>query len=210
MKQYLDIGMSGVFDNWWDVVRQQVDNYEQFKSVFKNKYWSEAVQHQVRTDIESGRYDPNRGMTPTSYFWSKISVARYLEPPIQEEILCTKLCFHFDENIRRARLSAQVKTIAVMENLLSDYENEEYYRKRRFQFDRAESDNRPKKVNFMQKNKEKNDRGNYKWKPYNKFYKNYRTDWKPKEDSEEEPRQDRNNGNQLDTDVSNQPNELQN
>lgn len=102
IKQWLDRALQSVYDNWWSANRQEISTYEQFQIQFKNKYWSEIIQHQIRSDIENGKYILNTGMTPTAYFWSKISVAKHLEPSIQEEILCTKLCFHFDKTIRRA------------------------------------------------------------------------------------------------------------
>lgn len=104
--------------------------YAEFCKAFRQKYWSESIQYVVRNEIKHGRHDPKKGMSPMAYFLNKVCIPRHLEPPIPEETLCTKLSYHFDENIRRARLWSQIKTFSDMETLLSDYENENYYRRK--------------------------------------------------------------------------------
>ena len=56
-------------------------------------------------------------------------LARNLEPKIPEECLVTKLSYHYEEEIARARLSGQIKTIQAMAALLENYEHENYYRR---------------------------------------------------------------------------------
>ena len=55
-------------------------------------------------------------------------LARNLEP---EECLVTKLSYHYEEGIARARLCGQIKTIQAMAALLENYEHENYYRRSR-------------------------------------------------------------------------------
>ena len=64
----------------------------------------------MRDDICNGKYDRNKGTTLTAYFLGKVSMARNLEPKIPEECLVTKLAYHFEEGVARARLNGQIRT----------------------------------------------------------------------------------------------------
>ena len=107
-----------------------------------------------RDNICYGRYEASRGSTLTAYLPGKVYQARNLEPRIPEESLVTKLAFHYEGGIARARLSGQVKTIQAMAALLEGYEHEGYYRRSRQGNDRY---NDP--VNQANNN---NSRGNYR------------------------------------------------
>lgn len=133
IRSLLDEHFREITDNWWTATRQDLNSYEEFKGNFKAKYWSESTQNIVRDNLCNGRYNPNRGQTPTAYFLGKICLARNLEPKIPEECLVTKLAYHYDEGISRARLYGQIKTIQAMETLLENYEHESYYRRTRQQ-----------------------------------------------------------------------------
>ena len=106
-------------------------SYAEFKELFKAKYWSESTQNIVRDNICYERYESNRGTTLIAYFLGKVCLARNVEPRIPEESLVTKLLFHYEGSIARARLSGQVKTIQAMAALLDGYEHEGYYRRSR-------------------------------------------------------------------------------
>ena len=67
------------------------------------KYWSESTQNIVRDNICNGKFDTIRGQTATAYFLGKVCLARNLEPRIPEECLVTKLAYHFEQGIARAR-----------------------------------------------------------------------------------------------------------
>ena len=111
VKGILDEGFKNIVDNWWTAIRNEVNSYEGFKQLFKLKYWSESIQNIVRDNLYIGKYDATREQTPTAYFLGKICIARHLEPKISEECLITKISYHFEEGIVRARLCGQVKTI---------------------------------------------------------------------------------------------------
>lgn len=131
IKGMIDEQFKDINDHWWTVTRHELQDYEEFKTAFKSKYWSESTQNIVRDNICNGRFDPNRGTTPTTYFLGKVCMARNLEPKIPEESLITKLAYHYEEGISRARLCGQIKTISAMTALLENYEHEYYYRKDR-------------------------------------------------------------------------------
>ena len=127
IKGMIDEMFKEVHDNWWTAVRPDIHNFNEFKKLFKDKYWSEATQHVVRNNISNGRFDPYLGQSPTAYFLGKVSVARNLEPNIPEECLVTQLAYHYDGEITKSRLSGRIKTIQEMAALLGEYEREKHY-----------------------------------------------------------------------------------
>lgn len=75
-----------------------------------------------KDDICNGHYDPKGWQN-----LGKVCLARNLEPRIPEECLVTKLSYHLSEDTVRARLCSQIRTIQDMEQLLGNYEQENYY-----------------------------------------------------------------------------------
>ena len=130
-KNLVDESFKNITDNWWTAIRNDVHNYPEFKQVFKTKYWSESIQNIIQDNLCNGKYYPTRGQSPTAYCLGKVCLARHLEPRIPEECLVTKLSYHFEEGIVRARLCVQMKTIGAMEALLESYEQEDYYKRNR-------------------------------------------------------------------------------
>ena len=51
--------------NWWTVIRNEVCDYENFKRLFKLKYWSESVQNIIRDDVCHGKYDSIKAVSYT-------------------------------------------------------------------------------------------------------------------------------------------------
>ena len=45
-------------DNWWTATRPEISCTQEFKTLFREKYWSESTQNVVRNDISNGRYEP--------------------------------------------------------------------------------------------------------------------------------------------------------
>ena len=114
-------------DNWWMVNKSEIMDYQQFKTLFKAKYWSETTQNLIRDNICHGRYNAQVGNTMTAYFLGKVCLAKHLEPTIPEECLVNKLSYHYDEDIIRTRRGSQIKTVQAVTELLENYENEDYY-----------------------------------------------------------------------------------
>ena len=127
IKNLLDDSFKNSNDNRWKTVRNEITNYNEFKQIFKIKYWSESIQNTVRDNLSTGRYDARRGQTMTAYFLGEVWVARHLQPKIPEECLIAKLSYHFGEDIVRARRCGQIKIIGEMEALLEGFERENYY-----------------------------------------------------------------------------------
>ncbi len=138
IKPIIDDGFKDYRDNWWDATRHDVNNFEDFKKQFKNRYWSAPIQHQVRNVLINGRYDPNKNMSLSAYFLGKVCLARNLEPAIPEESLVNQLIYHYDERIINARSARQIDTIHGITQLLSNFERDDFYRQHRRQLERGQ------------------------------------------------------------------------
>ena len=68
IKNLLDESFKNINDNWWKAVRNEVNNYSEFKQIFKVKYWQESIQNIVRDNLSTGRYDAGRGQTLTDVY----------------------------------------------------------------------------------------------------------------------------------------------
>ena len=124
----MDDCFKGITDNWWSAIRNEIHTYEEFRRVFRSKYWSESVQNIIRDNLCNGKYNATLGQSPTAYFLGKVCMPRNLEARIPEECSVTKIAYHFDDGIVQARLCGQVKTIGAVEALLGNYEQQDYYR----------------------------------------------------------------------------------
>ena len=95
-RELLDESFREMSDHWWMANRSDIENYQQFKSLFKAKYWSETTQNLIR-DICHGHYKPQVGSSMTAYFLAKVCMAKHWDPAIPEECLINKLSYHYDE-----------------------------------------------------------------------------------------------------------------
>ncbi|MGP1934030.1 MAG: hypothetical protein ACTS8P_06510, partial [Arsenophonus sp. NC-XBC3-MAG3] len=68
IRDMIDECFQQVNDNWWTAVRHNISSFKEFQLQFRNKYWSEALQHIVRDDICYGKFNDKLGMKPTTYF----------------------------------------------------------------------------------------------------------------------------------------------
>ena len=57
IRSLIDEYFKEIYDNWWTATRHEVNNYDEFKTQFRAKYWSEATQNVVRDHICHGKYD---------------------------------------------------------------------------------------------------------------------------------------------------------
>ena len=45
IRSMLDEQIKDMYNNWWPATRHEVQNYANFKTLFKTKYWSESTQN---------------------------------------------------------------------------------------------------------------------------------------------------------------------
>ena len=81
-RELLDESFREMSDHWWMANRSDIESYQQFKSLFKAKYWSETTQNLIRDNICHGHYKQQVGSSMTACFLGKVCMAKHLEPAI--------------------------------------------------------------------------------------------------------------------------------
>ena len=115
--------LQGTPRDWWDLVKEEGDDFPQFITKFKRRYWGEETQHSVKTKLEFGSYQAGREGTMTAYAIKMFREARGLAPaPTVQEII-QKLARHFNEEIRSTILSRRISTLESLLELLERFDN---------------------------------------------------------------------------------------
>lgn len=107
---------------WYDAIIPSPSNYEEFKTVFRHRFWSKAIQQRIHMEImQPYQYYGNQGWSNHAMQW--IAKAKYLSPPIEQSQLVTAIIQHFPSNICTAILGRGPKTTSELLDILSEFEN---------------------------------------------------------------------------------------
>ena len=87
IRSMLDDYFKDVHDNWWTATRHEIQNYADFKTLFKAKYWSESTQNIVRDDICNGKYDHTKEQHSRHTSWAKCAWPGTLNPRYRRSAL---------------------------------------------------------------------------------------------------------------------------
>jgi hypothetical protein len=108
---------------WWRVMRPKVNNYEEFRSAFMERYWSSQRQEKVRDRLEYGRYRPGEGINMSQYMERMVLECRQLIPAMSDQQLIRKMARHFSREIEIAVLTRGIRNICDFELLLQEYQH---------------------------------------------------------------------------------------
>lgn len=109
---------------WFEFVRNGIGNFEEFATKFKETFWSREIQREARRKLTNGRYHPGKSKSMAEYFLSRYNVAKFLEPPLQEDELLSVLSEHYDATINQARLARGIESVQEFVKLLSTIGND--------------------------------------------------------------------------------------
>ena len=54
--QIVSQALEGIAKDWWYVYESDVQEYEQFEGLFKDRFWNSAIQRQTRRKVEFGTF----------------------------------------------------------------------------------------------------------------------------------------------------------
>ena len=94
--------MDGIAKDWWYIHESDVRGYDQFKSLFKDRFWSSTIQRQTRRKVEFGTYYAEGKLDRVTYATTIFGCAKELELTDREEELTERLADHFEKGIRHA------------------------------------------------------------------------------------------------------------
>lgn len=107
---------------WWRLTKPTVNNFQEFKEVFIQKYWDELRQERIRNELEYGRYEWYRHRSMSRYMEEKLLEVRHLTPTIPIMQVIRKLSKHFGREVQLATLTRGVRSIAEFGLLLNEYQ----------------------------------------------------------------------------------------
>lgn len=106
---------------WWRIVKDSITTYKEFQDAFREKFWSDLVQQEVRDNLEYGRFYQSDGLTPIQYIERRVLECRQLNPPISDAHLIKKLIRHYSKEIEIASITRGIKDLAAFESLLKEF-----------------------------------------------------------------------------------------
>ena len=84
--------------DWWHVVQPDVENFDDFKTKFKESFWSETIQEEYGRKLQFGKYRTESKQTCVQYATHMAAFARDLN--YSEKDLVTKISRHFGSDIK--------------------------------------------------------------------------------------------------------------
>ena len=114
----------GIAKDWWYVYESDVREYEQFKDLFKDRFWNSTIQRETRRKFEFGTFYAGGKLGRVTYATTLFGYAKELKLAYSEEELTEKLEL-FEKGIRHAFTGQQVKSKSTLFQILTDYDNDD-------------------------------------------------------------------------------------
>ncbi|XP_043288815.1 homeobox protein 2-like [Venturia canescens] len=105
MKYLIGQCLEKTAQEWWVLVEEEIDDFEDVETKFINRFWSYEVQRKVRKELEFGKYPEKSKMTKVEYATRTFGTARDLIPPPSDKDIVASLSQHFTEEIRATIIS---------------------------------------------------------------------------------------------------------
>ncbi|XP_020293938.1 uncharacterized protein LOC109859790 [Pseudomyrmex gracilis] len=126
---YLPQNLTGTAANWYDSL--DVETYEEFKTQFIQRFWSQATQSRIRGKLYRDKYDPSKGQSMAGYARELFSATKMLNPPVSDEEFITAITAHFDFETSRTIRPGVITSLEALIAYLTHADNERE-RKNRF------------------------------------------------------------------------------
>ncbi|KAG8306990.1 hypothetical protein J6590_034533 [Homalodisca vitripennis] len=114
----LESSLEGHASRWFQLIKHDIKNWEDFAQEFTTKYWSRDVQRGIRAKIESEHYKNNGTLTRAEYFTERVITLQSITPLLTEEEIVTILSERFEQIIQDSRSVQNINTIKEFERLL--------------------------------------------------------------------------------------------
>ena len=95
--QIVSQALLGVAKDWWYVYESNVQGYEQFKELFKDRFWNSTIQRQTRRKVEFGTFYAGGKLDRVTYATAVFGYAKELDLSYSDEELSEKLAEHFEK-----------------------------------------------------------------------------------------------------------------
>lgn len=110
--------LTGIANDWWQIISLPVDTYQEFEPIFLKRFWNEEQQYDLRRKLEFGFYNSRRSNSMCAYAMRLIGESRDLKPIIPDREIIKKLARHFSEDIKTSIICRGLNNIDDFLNLL--------------------------------------------------------------------------------------------
>jgi hypothetical protein len=107
---------------WVETVSRNLTDYEAFRKVFLNTWWSESQQSLVKCEIYQTKFNRHANLSLSGHFLKYATMAAYLEPRPSDAEIIEAIRYHFPIGVQRAMLTNQLRTVEGTLDLLKRVE----------------------------------------------------------------------------------------
>ena len=118
----IERSLTGPPGDWWQIVKEDVGNFQTFLSKFSRRYWNEQAQHELRRKLEFGRYQQGKMNLRAEYAIQLYAEAKELRPSLSSIEMIQKLARHFNEEIKHAIVGRGITHVEQLIELLENFD----------------------------------------------------------------------------------------
>ncbi|XP_043270477.1 probable cyclin-dependent serine/threonine-protein kinase DDB_G0292550 [Venturia canescens] len=112
MKYLLGQCLEKAAKEWWVLIEDRVEDFDEVEKKFVERFWSMDVQRKVRKDLEFGHYsDKDNKISKVEYTIHIFGAAKDLIPPPSDEDIIASLSQHYTDEIQATIISRGFKTL---------------------------------------------------------------------------------------------------
>ena len=118
----IERSLTGPPGDWWQIVKEDVSNFQMFLSKFSRRYWNEQAQHELRRRLEFGCHQSGKTISRAEYAIRLYAEAKELRPSLSSIEIIQKLARHFNEEIKHAIIGRGISHIEQLIELLENFD----------------------------------------------------------------------------------------
>lgn len=122
----LSQSMNGINSSWYDLIQRDINSFEDFAKLFKDKFWNSDIRRNISREIEFGKYYANGKLSRYNYAIRKVNLAYDIDKDLNERELIEKLSRHFDREVRLVIQAKNITKTSEFMKVLSSLDNDDY------------------------------------------------------------------------------------
>lgn len=168
--ELVEISLEAPSANWFQIIKNEIKNKEDFKIKFLNQYWSQPIQRAWRRKIESETYNEKSRLTRSEYLIDRSLILRSITPNFTETDIVNIMADNFNNRIRD---SVKVQNVTTIQHFV-DILNKEDIEDRTDKQPKNLADDRPNQQNHQPSNRRTNQ--NFETRNYNRNHNQNQSD----------------------------------
>ena len=118
----IERSLTGPPGDWWQIIKDEVNNFQTFLNKFSRRFWNEKAQHELRRKLEFGCHQVGKMGSRSEYAIRLYAEAKELRPTISPGEIIQKLARHFNEEIKYAIIGRGISHMDDLVELLENFD----------------------------------------------------------------------------------------